>query len=272
MTENLPKIINHLPALTNQIKRIAIEAGELIYDYFDESGFSEVQLKADGSPVTKADKAGEEYIIEKLKKSTPTIPIIGEELISAGHKVDLSNSEYYWLVDALDGTKGFIAGDGDFTVNIALIKNENPIVGVIYAPHYGELYYGYGKDTAKRWLEDTNKEKSLRTRKMPSKGLTVMSSKYRNSEKRDKYLQQYKVNKIIRRYSSIKICMVAAGKADIYPCFGQTCYWDTAAGDAILRSAGGCIIDLQGNPLKYNPNTKQFLNPQFLAISNDFLL
>lgn len=270
-TENkqYPKILNHLPALTNQIKRIAVEAGDIIQNHFDEGGFDDVTNKSDGSPVTIADKEAEIFIIKELERLTPNVPIVGEEKIADGIKVDLSDTKYYWLVDALDGTKAFISGDGDFTVNIALIHNEDPVLGVIYSPYHGELYAGSVGADATRWLEESENEKNIRTRSMPRDGLVVMASHNRSPEKRDRFLEDLKVRKIVRRYSSIKICMVAAARADIYPCLGETCYWDIAAGDAILRSAGGCICDLDGNKFKYKTDTSDYLNKEFIALSGD---
>ena len=274
MNNENPKILSHLQALTNQVKRIAVEAGELIYGHYDESGFSDVIEKNDGSPVTIADQEGEKFIIEKLKGITGDIPIVGEEMVEAGEVISLDDSEYYWLVDALDGTKGFIKGDGDFTVNIALIRNGKPVLGVIYAPHHEELYAGFEGGIATRWLEESKNEKEIRTRSMPKDGLTIMTSYNRSAEKRDQFLESFMVKKIVRRYSSIKICSIAQGKADLYPCLGQTCFWDTAAGDAILRSAGSGIVDLDGNLLEYTPNKNnpKYFNKEFLALSQDLKL
>ena len=270
MKHEYPKILNHLQALTNQVKRIAVDAGELIYEYYDEAGFKDVSKKNDGSPVTIADQKGEEFIVKELKKISDNVPIIGEEMVEAGEIIDLNGHEYFWLVDALDGTKGFIAGDGDFTVNIALIRKVVPVLGVIYTPHHEELYAGFENGPATRWLEESDNEKTIKTRSMPRDGLTVITSHYnRASQKRDQFLEEFKVKKMVKRYSSIKMCSIASAKADLYPCLGPTCYWDTAAGDAILRSAGGAIVDLGGKPLEYNPDNPKYINKEFLALSKD---
>jgi 3'(2'), 5'-bisphosphate nucleotidase len=262
----MSKILQHLPALCNQIRRVAIEAGEVTLDYFDESGFDDPNAKADGSPVTIADQKAEEVITKALKQITPEVVIVGEEAAAAGYRPITENLEYFWLVDPLDGTKEFISGSGDYTVNIGLIHNHQPVLGVVYAPVHGELYAACGEGTAIRWMEDTGKEKPIHVREVPDEGLTIVSSKsHGKGDKLDNFLAQYKIKKQIQRGSSLKMCAIAAGKADMYPRFGPTCEWDTAAAHAILRSAGGCITDLQGNELTYGGHDPKFLNPEFIA-------
>ncbi len=279
------KILNHLPALMAQIRRLSIEAGELTLDYFDESGFHGADAKADGSPVTLADQKAEELIEKALKQITPDIIIVGEEAAAEGYRPDLSKEEYFWLVDPLDGTKEFISGSGDYTVNIALIKRPpltsspqaggrmrggEPVLGVVYAPVLGELYAACGIGTAIKWNEDSDKEKPIHVREAPDKGLTIVSSKsHGKGDRLEEFLSHYKIAKRIQRGSSLKICSVAAGKADMYPRFGLTCEWDTAAAHAILNSAGGVMTDIQGNELTYGGRDPKFLNPEFIARSAD---
>ncbi len=265
----MSKILQHLPALCNQVRRIAIEAGELTLGYFEESGFQGADIKADGSPVTAADQKAEALITKALKKITPEVLIVGEEAASDGYRPDLSGEEYFWLVDPLDGTKEFISGSGDYTVNIALIQNGVPVMGVVYAPVHGELYAASGVGTAIRWLEDSDKERAISVREPYSKGLTIVSSKsHGKGERLDNFLSHYKIKKQIQRGSSLKICAVAAGKADMYPRFGLTCEWDTAAGHAVLLAAGGCLTDMEGNELVYGGRDPKFLNPEFVARSH----
>ncbi len=267
------RLLEHPNALTNQIRRIAYEAGEITLDYFDDSGLLDADIKDDGSPVTVADQLAEDYITKKLLKITPDIPIVGEEAVAAGNRPDVSNAEYYWLVDALDGTKEFISGSGQYTVNIALIHQGDPIIGVVYAPFLGELYAGNPEGGAIRHLVDEKSERRIETRPIPKKGITVVSSKSHGSaEKLDTFLEQFKVEKVIKKGSSLKICAIAAGKADLYPRFGPTCEWDTAAGDAVLRAAGGGLTDTQGNPLTYTGQDPKFLNPEFIAWSGDLIM
>jgi 3'(2'), 5'-bisphosphate nucleotidase len=263
------KLLENKQALCNIVKRIACEAGELTLEFFDESGCGDYEIKDNSSPVTEADLKAELFIEKSLKDITPELYMVGEETIEDGREIpDLGQQEYFWLVDPLDGTKEFISGSGDYTVNIALINKGEPVLGVVYAPYTGELYAGCGEGTATRWLEETNNEKSIKVRKPPSKGITVVASRSHGSaDDMQKFLEQYKVEKLTKRGSSLKICIVAAGKADIYPRLGPTCEWDIAAGDAILRSAGGVITDLSGNPMSYGHAERKFLNPKFLAKS-----
>lgn len=277
MTSGNNKLLIHRAALCNMVRRIALEAGELTLDYFDEAGFSDAQAKADGSPVTVADQKAEELIEAKLLEILPDVPIVGEEGIAGGRKVDLSAADYFWLVDPLDGTKEFVSGSGDYTVNIALIYKGVPVLGVVYAPAIGELYAGFteenGSARALRWLEDTGTEKDIRVRRSPAEGLTIVSSRSHGSGSRlEKFLDHYKVAKLVRRGSSLKICAVAAGKADLYPRLGPTCEWDTAAGDAVLRAAGGAVRTLEGRVFTYGGTDPKFLNPEFVAAPLDFML
>lgn len=253
------------------VRRIALEAGYATLAHFDESGSQNVETKDDGSPVTVADREAEEIIEKKLKEILPDIPIIGEEAAAVGRLPDLSGAEYFWLVDPLDGTKEFISGSGDYTVNIALIRDGTPVLGVVYAPVKGELYAGHEPGSAIRWLDDTNVEKSIQVRKPPKAGLTVVASRnHGDGGKLEKFLESYKVEKLLKRGSSLKICAVAAGKADLYPRFGPTCEWDTAAGDAVLRAAGGILTTTDGQPMTYGHAGRKFLNPEFIAAPRDF--
>lgn len=263
----MSKLLEHPKALCNQVRRVALAAGEITLHYFEEAGFEGADAKADGSPVTIADQEAEAHIEKALADIIPDVPFVGEEAVAAGRIPDVSDQGYYWLVDALDGTKGFIAGEPSFTVNIALIKDGSPILGVVYAPATGELFAG-AEGSAVRWLEDTNNEKAIHVRKPPKEGLTVVASRHHGGGKdMDNFLADYKVEKMIKKDSSLKICAVAMGKADLYPRFGPTCEWDTAAAHAVLLAAGGEITDTDGNPLRYGCFNPKFLNPQFIASS-----
>ncbi len=263
-----PKIFAHLPALCAQVRRIAIEAGDLTLDYFDESGYQGADIKADGSPLTQADTVAEELITKALKKIAPDIIVVGEEAVAGGSRPDLSNEEYFWLVDPVDGTKEFVSGSGDYTVNIALIHNGRPTLGVVYAPVHGELYAAHGEGTAIRWSVERESDKKITVRKPPNNGLTIVSSKsHGKGDKLDQFLSNYMIKKQITRGSSLKICAVAAGKADMYPRFGLTCEWDTAAGHAVIIGAGGLLTDIHGQELTYGGADPKFLNPEFIVRS-----
>ena len=275
LSDRSQKLVSNLGALTNMVRRIALEAGELTLRYHDEGGYAfqdmGVSEKDDGSPVTLADKEAEAFIGQQLSDITPDIPMIGEEGVSNGD-IDVSGiGEYFWLVDPIDGTKEFIAGGNDFTVNIALIHNQKPILGIVFAPLHGALYAGYEGGKAVRWLEETNNNKDITVRKEPRDGLVVMASKSASyNAKVEGFLEQFKVRKIMRHGSSLKMCLIAAGRADIYPRFGPTCLWDTAAAHAVMNAAGGFITDVEGNDLVYNPSTPKLLNPEFIASGFDW--
>lgn len=262
----MSKLLTHLPALCNVVRRVAIEAGNITLDYFEEGMIQTPRTKNDGSPVTDADRLAEDYIIRELRDTIASIPVIGEESCAAGDLPDIAGEEYFWLVDPLDGTREFIQGSPDFTVNIALIKQGAPILGVIYAPAHGDMYSAYGEGTAVRWNEQTGNEKAIRVRRQTHAGLTVVASKTRSQQELEVFLAEYKVEKIIRKGSSLKICAIACGKADLYPGLSQTCEWDTAAGQAILEAAGGEIVSAEGaDPLRYGNSAGGFKNPQFIA-------
>lgn len=259
----------------NMVRRIAIEAGNITLRHFDDAGYHGADAKADGSPVTIADREAEAYIEPELKKILPDILMIGEETALKRERPDLSQHEYFWLVDPLDGTKEFISGSGEYTVNIALIHNRKPVLGVIYAPVPGDLYAGYinpdGEMEALNWKDDSGMEKAIHVRPPPARGITVVASKsHGDTQKLDDFLSGFKTEKLIKRGSSLKICAIAAGKADLYARFGLTCEWDTAAGHAILRAAGGDILRTDGSALLYGGNDPAFLNPEFIAAGFDW--
>ncbi|MCD8563062.1 MAG: 3'(2'),5'-bisphosphate nucleotidase CysQ [Alphaproteobacteria bacterium] len=263
------KLLDNPKALLNITRRITLEAGEVALSHFDETGYRGATLKSDGSPVTAADHETEALIEEALLKLFPDVPVVGEEAVSLGKLPDLKNAPFFWLIDPIDGTREFVAGSPDFTVNIALIKEGKPLIGVVYAPALGELYAGLNTPEEKlavRWLEETDKEKEIHVRRPPREGLHVITGRRsKNGEKLDHFLEGFKVAKTTRRGSSIKFCMIACGKADLYPQFGQTCQWDTAAGHAVLAGAGGDLTNMQGVPFTYTADDLDFCNLEFVA-------
>lgn len=268
LRERAQKLLENPEALCNMVRRIAIDAGEVIMKYYDGLEDMQVDTKNDDSPVTLADREAEMFIQMSLEQTTPDIPVVGEEAAALGKVKALGDVEYFWIVDPLDGTKEFVDGRDEFTVNIALIKNGKPILGVVYAPALGEMYAGHGPGTAIKWREETGKDKEISVRPYPKHGMTVVASRsFGDDNKLDKFLDAFKVEKVIKHGSSLKICAIAAGKADIYPRFGPTCEWDTAAGDAVLQAAGGIITDLDGAPLEYGGKRERWLNPEFVACS-----
>ncbi len=268
------QLLKHLPALCNMVRRLAVRAGDHTLPYFEtvgEDGGTQRQIKADGSPFTIADTEAEDIIFAGLLEITPDILIVGEESVSNGKIPDLRDAEWFWLVDPIDGTKEFLLGpngSGDYTVNIALIHNGTPVLGVVYAPVPGQLYAGCGPGTAIRWRADHENDKPITVREAPASGFSIVTSRHHHDEKRlNAFLADLKVAKVLHRASSLKICAIAEGKADLYPRHGLTSEWDTAAGHAILASAGGTIVDLDGNPLTYGHAERKFINPEFIASS-----
>lgn len=258
------KLFDHLPALCNVVRRIAVEAGDATLNYFDESGCAH-EVKDDGSPVTLADREAEVIIERALKEIDSAIPFIAEEAADAGRCGTTRIEGDFWLVDPLDGTKEFISGSGDYTVNIALVRGGVPVLGIVYAPVKGELYAAHTAGTAVRWSADTNVDKSIHVRMPPKAGLTVVSSKsHDDGQVMDRFLDCLKIEKTLKRGSSLKLCAVASGKADLYPRFGRTCAWDIAAGQAVVTAAGGVVADLSGAPLTYGRG-ESWENPGFLA-------
>lgn len=258
---DINKNMMDLLSLARSLLPAARAAGAIEMHYFKAG--AEVIEKADGSPVTLADQEAEKLIAVALREVCPHIPMVGEESTSDGDVPDISGGEY-WLVDPLDGTREFITGSGDFTVNIALMQNHLPVMGIIYAPVADELYYG--ADGQAFMSLQGKPEQKISVRKPPPEGLTVIASKrHGDPERLNDFLNNKQVAHLTNRSSSLKFCMIAAGLADLYPRLGPTSEWDTAAGDAILRAAGGTVVTLDGRPLTYGKTTRKFLNPEFIA-------
>ncbi|MCM0604628.1 MAG: 3'(2'),5'-bisphosphate nucleotidase CysQ [Xanthomonadaceae bacterium] len=221
----------------------------------------QIQLKADQSPLTIADQTANDIIDKALKKLTPNIPIISEESTIPEYSVRKDWSQF-WLVDPLDGTKEFISGGDDFTVNIALIENGVPILGVVYIPATDVLYYGSREGGSFKWDRKSEKEpkKITSTPVDLDQPLIVVESKSHKSSDMDHYLSSFKIKERIEIGSSIKFCLVAEGAAHIHPRFTATSEWDTAAGDAIYRYSG--VSKSRQSPLVYNK--EDLRNPHYI--------
>lgn len=247
------------------LARIAVEAGSVI-DRFYRDGCA-VAHKADHSPVTEADRAAEAVILARLHDIAPGLPIIAEEEAAAGRIPEIGR--IFALVDPLDGTKEFIARSGEFTVNIAVIVDRTPVMGVVYAPAISRLW---AADAAGAWTCDVppggdlpRARIAVAARRPPVGGLTVIASRSHGTSKADAYVKAFNVAERIAAGSSLKFCRVAEGAADLYPRFGRTMEWDTAAGHAIVRMAGGRVETLDGQPLAYGKADRGFDNPDFVA-------
>lgn len=253
--------IDHLQLLPH-IETLAREAGAAILALYAQD--FEVNNKADESPVTAADHAAEALILHGLARLTPDIPVISEEAASAGHLP--RPGERFWLVDPLDGTREFIKRNGEFTVNIALVEAGQPVLGVVLAPALDRLYAGAAGQGAH--LEETGRRREIRCRAVPAEGCTVVSSRsHGDDEALAAFLADRRVAKSISAGSSLKLCLVASGDADLYPRLGRTMEWDIAAGHAVLRAAGGHVRTLQGTELDYGKPALD--NPHFVASGLD---
>jgi 3'(2'), 5'-bisphosphate nucleotidase len=225
--------------------------------------------KADLSPVTIADEQAEEIILGELKKHWPSTPVVAEEAAAAGKIPEVAWQ--FFLVDPLDGTKEFVSRNGEFTVNIALIENGLPILGVVYAPALSRMYVGergHGAQLCTVGVSDPTSGavwQSIKTRELPADGATVLASRSHRDADTEAYLATLNVKNIIGAGSSLKFCTIAAGEADIYPRFGRTMEWDTAAGQAVLMAAGGQVNCATGEPLIYGKSQRGFDNPAFIA-------
>ncbi len=248
---------------------LAKRAGLGILDVYTGAGGFDIITKSDNSPLTKADLISNDIITTGLKSLTPDIPIITEEntIPPFNERRDWS---VYWLIDPLDGTREFINRSGEFTVNIALIENNRPVVGVIYIPVSGVSYYACaGKGTLKR--DNRGDVQPIKTRVWEASDTKVLASHSRRLEDLRQRLADIATFDIKHIGSSLKFCRIAEGIADFYPRLGPTSEWDTGAGQCILEEAGGKVVDLQGRPLVYN-SSESILNPHFMALGDTALL
>ena len=252
--------------LIQQLLPIARAAGDAIMAIYSR-GTPEVQLKEDDSPVTEADLAAHSVLTSQLTPLLSECPVVSEE--DAGSLVHRQSHGRFWLVDPLDGTKEFIARNGEFTVNIALIEDRRCVLGVVYAPAIDALYWGgaglgafrcMGGQTAAIKVAASNLGKASR----------VVASKSHLNEATRSLIDRLGEVSLVQAGSSLKFCRVAEGEADIYPRLAPTCEWDTAAAQAVLEGAGGAVVDLQGIPLLYGK--PDVLNPSFIATRDTALI
>lgn len=247
-----------LKKLLSVAREASKKASEAIMEIYDSDDFS-VDAKADNSPLTKADKAGHEIIVSFLEKTD--IPILSEEGSDIAY-AERKDWEFMWIVDPLDGTKEFIKKNGEFTVNIALIKAGKPILGVVEAPVLNKQFYGIIGEGA--WVETTGGDSKLNRIKSfdsSKSGLKVVASRSHLNQETSEFLRALKDPEIVSMGSSLKFMMVAEGKADIYPRYAPTMEWDTAAAHAIINSLEGNVVDSNNATLLYNK--ENLLNPFF---------
>ncbi|MDP6390217.1 MAG: 3'(2'),5'-bisphosphate nucleotidase CysQ [Alphaproteobacteria bacterium] len=247
-------------ALLPDLVDIAKRAGAAIMEVYGHE--FEVELKADDSPVTEADLASEAIIAAALATLTPNIPVVAEESFAEHGGPEVGGGPF-WLVDPLDGTAEFVSRNGEFTVNIALIRDRRPVAGIVFAPTLDLTYTGAAGLGAFR-QEGAGAAQGIAARTPPADGLIVVASRrHGDTEVLDRFLADHTVAEMSNAGSSLKFCRLAEGKADLYPRFGRTMEWDTAAGQAVLDAAGGRVETAEGDPLLYaKPG---FENPHFIA-------
>ena len=258
--------------LADRLLPAILAAGRLEMKYF-RSGVT-VDRKSDASPVTIADREAEAILHAALAMAAPGVPVVAEEAAAAGHIPVIGDR--FFLVDPLDGTKSFVAGDPDFTVNVALIENRRPTFGVVYAPATGRMYVALGpsaavevivvpESTAMRFADFRLRQ--IHTRPPDMSNLAAVASRTHGASEAEAFLVRWAVKERRNIGSSLKFCLVARGDADLYPRFGSIHEWDTAAGDAVLRAAGGIVTLHDGTDLLYGKADKKFKNQDFMAWS-----
>ena len=252
-----------LASITQDILTISINAGEKILAVYN-TDFA-VENKQDNSPLTAADMAAHSYICERLAQLTPDIPILSEESAAISFE-ERRRWHQYWLVDPLDGTREFVKRNGEFSVNIALIEGQKSILGVIHIPVSG-VSYSASLNNGANIHQDNKSTASISVRKTDANKITVAGSRSHGNEKQKAFINKLDKPEILSIGSSLKFCLVAEGKADIYPRFGPTSEWDTGAAQAIVEEAGGKVVDMNFNRLEYNTK-ESLLNPEFLVIAD----
>lgn len=248
-----------------QVIQIGKQAGDKIAEIYHQQNKIKTQKKADDSFVTEADIKAHHLIIEGLKRLTPNIPIISEE-VSIPPFEERQNWKHYWCIDPLDGTYEFVHRKGEFVVSIALIEDNYPILGVLHVPLQNTTYYGAKNYGAFKIDPDGKQEKiQVSPRKKNEPIRVIVSRRSKAIETLTNFLSQFDDCTLIECSSALKFCLIGEGEADIYPRFGTTHEWDTAAGQCIVESAGGKVIDLDGNRLSHNMQ-ESLKNPHFLAV------
>ena len=249
--------------LLERVCAIATEAGARILEVY-ETDF-DVNTKGDQSPLTQADLAANRVITEALEAVQPRYPIMSEESAHAAYDERRQWSRY-WLVDPLDGTREFVKRNGEFTVNIALIEDGSPVLGVVYVPVTG-VCYSAAQGMGAFKVDDSGQRSAIEVKSEAAGKLTVVGSRSHSNEATEAFVKRLGEVDMIAIGSSLKICMVAEGRADVYPRFGPTSEWDTAAAQCVVEQAGGRLTDLELNTLRYNTK-ESVLNPFFLVFGD----
>ena len=248
-----------MQALLDEIGRLVTEGGKIAMNYHGE--LESVDTKADESPLTAADLAVDEYLCSELEKAFPSIPVVTEER-AASHAAGFAGEKFF-LVDPIDGTKEFVAERGEFTINIALVENGKPVAGAVCAPAVERLFVGGQGCNAMHTSLADGARSELVPKQPDNAALVVVASRSHLNAETQQFIDANPVRQTTNAGSSLKFCLLAAGEADLYPRFGPTMEWDTAAGHAVLLAAGGFVEEISGAPLDYGK--ADYRNPHFIA-------
>lgn len=268
----------NLVGLLPHVCRTAVEAGALIEKIYYAHELIEVESKSDGTPVTVADKLADNLICDALRQLTPQIPLVTEESIEAVPFETRMDWSTYWCVDPLDGTKEFIERTGEFSVNIGLVENGSVLLGVVYVPLTRVLYCAIKGQGAYRldipsvpndqvWQSCLDSKNRITSLSMQEEAPTKVAVSRRHGSRVDRFIDALGEFELVYMGSAIKSCLVAEGEADVYPRFGPTSFWDTAAAQCVVEEAGGRLVDVNNQPLSYI-QTESLLNPHFVVVGD----
>lgn len=253
-----------LSRLLDEVRRAAVEAGAAIMEVYNRGKGTEAEYKDDNSPLTEADMAANRILVARLQELTPAVPIMAEE----SDLPPWSKRKHWrecWVVDPLDGTREFLKRNDEFTVNVGLVRDHKPILGVVYAPALQRWYYAARHEGA--WRQDGKKTPSRLKVQPPESGhpLTVVGSRSHNTPEFDAFVDKLGASETVAMGSSLKLCLVADGTADLYPRLGPTSEWDTCAAHAVVDEAGGQVLNFEtGEALTYNAR-ESIINPSFIV-------
>lgn len=272
MAHDIPR---DLPALAEAFGVLTVAAAVPVMAIYARG--CDAFTKPDGSPVTEADQASEAILVEGLARLVPDCVVVAEEACAAHGYPKIG--ERFILVDPLDGTREFLSRNGEFTINIALVESGVPVCGAVYAPASNRLWIGALPDFAQAMtvspgmsLARAEQRRPIAVRPVPRDGIVAMVSRSHLDPETRSYVSRFNLRQLVAAGSSVKFCLVAEGVADLYPRFSMTSEWDTAAGDAVLRAAGGHVLTIDGTPLRYGKRAASFRNPAFLACGNPALI
>lgn len=256
--------------LARALARLAGDAGRVVMDVYATD--FEVRTKDDASPVSEADERAEALLVPGVQRLLPGVTVVAEEAVSRGELPDVAGE--FVLIDPVDGTREFVSRNGDFTVNVALVRDGIPVAGVVYAPARQRLFVG-GTTASTGTLvagDDLPELEPMSTRRYPQDGLVAVASRSHLDARTQEFLDRLRPAATRSAGSSLKFCLVAAGEADVYPRFGPTMEWDTAAGDAVLRAAGGTVVDEHGDVFRYGKVDAGLRNGAFVCWGQEPLL